>query len=48
MVTALTFSSYGSTTAGAAPCSFTANTFGIDRLAVNGIFHIIDKVLISQ
>ena len=47
-VTALTFSSFGSTTPGAPPFSYTANTLGIDRLAVNGIFHIIDKVLLPQ
>ncbi len=47
-VTALTFSSYGSTTAGAPAFSYTANAVALDRLAVNGIFYIIDKVLIPQ
>jgi uncharacterized surface protein with fasciclin (FAS1) repeats len=46
-VTALAFSSYGSLTPGA-PFSYTANTVGMDRLAVNGVFHIIDKVLLPQ
>lgn len=47
-VTALTFSSFGSFPPGGAPFSYTANTVGMDRLAVNGIFHIIDKVLLPQ
>jgi hypothetical protein len=47
-VTALTFSSLGSFPPGGAPFSYTANTVGMDRLAVNGIFHIIDKVLLPQ
>lgn len=48
IVTALAFSSYGSFPPGGAPFSYTANTLGMDRLAVNGIFHIIDKVLLPQ
>ncbi|MEO6405522.1 MAG: fasciclin domain-containing protein [Ferruginibacter sp.] len=49
-VSALTFSSYGSLISFPVqpPFSYTANTVGIDRLAVNGIFHIIDKVLLPQ
>jgi hypothetical protein len=47
-VTALTFSSFGTFPPGGAPFSYTANAVGLDRLAVNGIFHIIDKVLLPQ
>lgn len=49
LVTALAFGSYGSPTP-ALPFTYTANTVagGMDRLAVNGVFHIIDKVLLPQ
>ncbi|MEO7265054.1 MAG: fasciclin domain-containing protein [Ferruginibacter sp.] len=47
LVSALTFGSYGSPTP-AAPFTYTANTVSMDRLAINGVFHIIDKVLLPQ
>ncbi|MFC0775765.1 fasciclin domain-containing protein [Terrimonas alba] len=48
LVSGLTFSSYGSFPPGGAPFSYTANVVGKDRNAVNGVFHIIDKVLLPQ
>ena len=48
LVSGLTFSSYGSFPPGGAPFSYTANVVGQDRNAVNGVFHIIDKVLLPQ
>jgi uncharacterized surface protein with fasciclin (FAS1) repeats len=48
IATALTFSSYGSFPPGGAAFSYTANAVSIDQLAVNGIFHVIDKVLLPQ
>lgn len=47
-VSALTWGSFGSFPPGGAPFSYVANTVGLDRHAVNGIFHIIDKVLLPQ
>lgn len=48
VVTTLTFSSYGSFPPGGAPFSYTATAVARDRHAVNGVFHIIDKVLLPQ
>lgn len=47
-VTSLKFSSYGSFPPGGAPFSYTANAITMDKLAVNGVYHIIDKVLLPQ
>ena len=47
-VTSLKFSSYGSFPPGGAPFSYTANVITMDKLAVNGVYHIIDKVLLPQ
>ncbi len=47
-VSSLTFSSYGTFPPGGIPFSYTATAVGIDRHAVNGVFHVIDKVLLPQ
>lgn len=47
-VTSLKFSSYGSFPPGGAPFSYTANAVTTDKLAVNGVYHILDKVLLPQ
>lgn len=47
-VTSLKFSSYGTFPPGGAPFSYTANALTMDKLAVNGVYHIIDKVLLPQ
>lgn len=47
-VTALKFSSYGTFPPGGAPFSYTANALTMDKHAVNGVYHIIDKVLLPQ
>lgn len=48
VVSNLTFASYGSFPPGGAPFSYTATAISRDQPAVNGIFHIIDKVLLPQ
>ena len=48
VVTNLTFASYGSFPPGGAPFSYVATAVGRHRHAVNGVFHIIDKVLLPQ
>ena len=48
VVSTLTFSSYGSFPPGGAPFSYTANAVSKDSHAVNGVFYIIDKVLLPQ
>lgn len=47
-VTALTFAGVGTNPTGGAPFSQPANAVVRDRLAVNGITHTIDKVLLPQ
>lgn len=47
-VTSLKFSSYGTFPPGGAPFSYTATALSMDKLAVNGVYHIIDKVLLPQ
>lgn len=47
-VTTLKFSSYGTFPPAGTPFSYTATVVGMDRLAVNGVFHVIDKVLLPQ
>jgi len=47
-VTSLKFSSYGTFPPGGAPFSYTANALTMDKHAVNGVYHIIDKVLLPQ
>ncbi len=47
-VTSLTFASLGSFPPGGAPFTYIANTLTRDRHAVNGVYHIIDKVLLPQ
>ncbi|MBS1511761.1 MAG: fasciclin domain-containing protein [Bacteroidetes bacterium] len=47
-VTALKFSSYGTFPPGGTPFSYTANVVTMDKHAVNGVYHIIDKVLLPQ
>lgn len=47
-VTSLKFSSYGTFPPGGAPFSYTANALSMDKHAVNGVYHIIDKVLLPQ
>ncbi len=48
VVSNLTFASYGTFPPGGAPFSYVATAVGRDRHAVNGVFHIIDKVLLPQ
>lgn len=48
VVSNLTFASYGSFPPGGTPFSYTATAISRDQPAVNGIFHIIDKVLLPQ
>lgn len=47
-VTALKFSSYGTFPPGGPAFSYIANTVSMDKHAVNGVYHIIDKVLLPQ
>ena len=47
-VASLKFSSYGTFPPGGAPFSYIANTVTMDKHAVNGVYHIIDKVLLPQ
>jgi uncharacterized surface protein with fasciclin (FAS1) repeats len=47
-VTSLKFSSYGTFPPGGAPFSYTATAVTTDKNAVNGVYHIIDKVLLPQ
>ena len=47
-VTSLKFSSYGTFPPGGAPFSYTATALTLDKHAVNGVYHIIDKVLLPQ
>lgn len=47
-VTSLSFSSYGTFPPGGPPFSYTANAVTLDKHAVNGVYHIIDKVLLPQ
>ncbi|MGG9964577.1 hypothetical protein [Ferruginibacter sp. SUN106] len=47
-VTSLKFSSYGTFPPGGAPFSYTATAVTMDKFAVNGVYHIIDKVLLPQ
>ena len=47
-VTSVKFSSYGSFPPGGAPFSYFATSLTLDKLAVNGVYHIIDKVLLPQ
>ncbi len=48
IVTALKVSSYGTFPPGGTPFSYTANAVTMDKHAVNGVYHIIDKVLLPQ
>ena len=48
LVTALTFSGLGTLPSGGAPFSQPALVVGMDRHAVNGVTHTIDKVLLPQ
>jgi uncharacterized surface protein with fasciclin (FAS1) repeats len=48
VVSSLKFSSYGTFPPGGAAFSYTANTVAMDKHAVNGVYHIIDKVLLPQ
>lgn len=47
-VTSLSFSSYGTFPPGGTPFSYTASALTLDKHAVNGVYHIIDKVLLPQ
>ncbi len=47
-VTSLKFSSYGTFPPGGTPFSYTATAVTLDKHAVNGVYHIIDKVLLPQ
>jgi uncharacterized surface protein with fasciclin (FAS1) repeats len=47
-VTSLKFSSAGTFPPGGAAFSYTATAVAMDRNAVNGVYHIIDKVLLPQ
>lgn len=48
VVTGLTFSSYGTFPPGGTPFSYTASAITRDKHAVNGVYHILDKVLLPQ
>jgi len=47
-VNGLKFSSYGTFPPGGTPFSYTATAITTDKHAVNGVYHIIDKVLLPQ
>ena len=47
-VTSLKFASYGTFPPGGTPFSYSATAISKDKLAVNGVYHIIDKVLLPQ
>ncbi len=47
-VSSLKFSSFGTFPPGGAPFSYTATALTLDKHAVNGVYHIIDKVLLPQ
>jgi hypothetical protein len=47
-VTSLKFSSYGTFPPAGTPFSYTATAVTMDKHAVNGVYHIIDKVLLPQ
>lgn len=47
-VTSLKFSSFGSFPPGGPAFSYVANTLSMDKHALNGVYHIIDKVLLPQ
>ncbi len=47
-VTSLKVSSYGTFPPGGTAFSYTANAITTDKHAVNGVYHIIDKVLLPQ
>jgi uncharacterized surface protein with fasciclin (FAS1) repeats len=46
--TSVKFSSYGTFPPGGAAFSYVANSITLDKHAVNGVYHIIDKVLLPQ
>jgi len=48
VVSSLKFASYGTFPPGGAAFSYVANTVAMDKHAVNGVYHIIDKVLLPQ
>ncbi len=48
IATSVNFSSYGTFPPGGAPFSYTANSVTLDKHAVNGVYHIINKVLLPQ
>lgn len=48
VATSVNFSSYGTFPPGGAPFSYTANSVTLDKHAVNGVYHIINKVLLPQ
>lgn len=48
VATSVKFSSYGTFPPAGTPFSYTANSVTLDKHAVNGVYHIIDKVLLPQ
>jgi uncharacterized surface protein with fasciclin (FAS1) repeats len=48
VATSVNFSSYGTFPPGGVPFSYTANSVTLDKHAVNGVYHIINKVLLPQ
>lgn len=48
VATSVKFSSYGTFPPAGTPFSYTANSVALDKHAVNGVYHIIDKVLLPQ
>ncbi len=48
VATGITFRGYGNFPPGGAPFSQTATTVSIDKHAVNGVYHIINRVLLPQ
>ena len=48
VATSVNFSSYGTFPPGGAPFSYVANSVSLDKHAVNGVYHIINKVLLPQ
>lgn len=48
VATSVNFSSYGTFPPGGAPFSYVANSVTLDKHAVNGVYHIINKVLLPQ